>query len=166
MCPESILVNSEMSIQNWEWSIEIFLRAFVIIRSSIVFIHCSNFLSFQIIAVGRVKNSLCRVYKGLWSLKSCYIFIISQFHSKVQNRTIRLASKVISMFKNMIEFSGVSSIVNINYCWCMDRLTALPSFHYSFILSIICSKIRMHWCFQFHCIDKSNICVKPSCLIF
>ena len=155
-----------MFIQNCEWSIEIFLRAFVIIRRSIVFIHHFNFLSLLIIAVGWVKNSLCRVNKGLWSLKSCYIFIISQFHSKVQNRAIRLPSKVISMFKNMIKFCRVSSIVNINYCWCMDRLTALPSFHYSFILSIICSKIRMHWSFQFHTIDKSNICMKPSSFIF
>ena len=70
------------------------------------------------------------------------------------------------MFKNMIEFCWVSSIVNINYCRCMNRLTALPSFHYSFILSIICSKIRVHWSFQLHSIDKSNICVKPCSLIF
>ena len=129
-------------------------------------IHHSNFLSFQIVAVCWVKNSLSRIYKGLRSFKRCYIFIISQFHSKVQNWTIRLASKVIFVFKNMIEFCRVSSIVNVNYCWCMNRLTALPSFHYSFILSIICPKIGMHWSFQFHSIDESNIRMKASCLIF
>ena len=113
-----------------------------------------------------MENSFCRINKGLRCFKGCYILIISQFHSKVQNRGVRLPCKVISVLKDMIKFCGVSSIVNINYCWCMDRLTALPSFHYSFILSIICSKIRVHWSFQFHSIDKSNICVKPSSFIF
>lgn len=113
-----------------------------------------------------MKNSLGRIDKWLGRFERCYIFIIPQLHAKVKDRGIRLASKVISMLEDMIKFSRVTSIVNVYDRWGMDRLTALSSFHDSFILSIIGPKIRMHGSFKFHGINKPNICVKSCCFIF
>lgn len=48
----------------------------------------------------------------------------------------------------------------------MDGLTTFPSLHNSFILSVICSKIRMHRSFQLNCIDKPNISMKSCRFIF
>ena len=112
-----------------------------------------------------VENFLRRVDERLLSIISGAVFVVPQLHPKIQQLFIWLTWEEVLVIDQMLEFGGISGIIDIDCAWSIGRLPALPPLHDSLVLVFPLPKLWLHGCLQLGSRDETKTCLEPWILI-
>ena len=112
-----------------------------------------------------MEDFLGRINEWLRSIECCAVFVIPQLHSKVEQLLVWLPREEILILDNVLEFGGVSGVINVNGTGSIVRLPALSPLHDPFVLVFSFAKLRLHRGLQLRSRDKSKASLEPRILI-
>ena len=165
LSPEGVFINAELPVQNWQSLLLILHWAHISELSVILLERGINLIPLVLIDVMGVENFLRRVDERLLSIKSGAVLVVPQLHAKIQQLLVWLTGREVLVVDQVLEFGGISGIIDINCAWGIGWLPALPPLHDSLVLVIPFSKLWLHWCLQLGCRDEPKTCLEPRILI-